>query len=121
MNRLSHYLLAGASALALTSPSSAQQTVPQAGDSYFQAARAQLEEKLAVTPNTNAAKNIILFVGDGMSIPTITAGRIYEGQSRGVDGESNNLTMDTFPYSALVEDLHATTRRSPTPRRPRPP
>ena len=42
-----------------------------------------------------------------MSIPTITAGRIYEGQSRGVDGESNNLTMDTFPYSALVEDLHA--------------
>ncbi len=38
-----------------------------------------------------------------MSIPTITAGRIYEGQKRGVDGESNNLAFDTFPYSALVK------------------
>ena len=94
--------------------------MPQAGDSYFQAARAQLEEKLAVQPNTNAAKNIILFVGDGMSIPTITAGRINEGQTRGVDGEFEQPDDRHLPLFGAREDLHATTRRSPIPPRPRP-
>ena len=36
-----------------------------------------------------------------MSIATVTAARIYEGQKRGVDGELNNLTVDMFPYVAL--------------------
>ena len=46
---------------------------------------------------------MILFVGDGMGVSTLTAGRIYEGQKRGVDGESNNSAMDTFPFAALVK------------------
>ena len=41
------------------------------------------------------AKNVILFVGDGMGVSTVTATRIY---SVGVDGE---LTVDKFPYTAL--------------------
>jgi alkaline phosphatase len=93
-------LFAGASIAALT-PAFAQDTLPQAADSYFTAAKADLERRLTIQPITGRAKNIILFVGDGMSIPTITASRIYEGQKRGVDGESNNLVTDTFPYSAL--------------------
>jgi alkaline phosphatase len=28
--------------------------------------------------NTNLAKNVVIFVGDGMSIPTLTASRIYK-------------------------------------------
>ena len=36
-----------------------------------------------------------------MSIPTITAARIYAGQQRGLDGESYTLAMDTLPYMAL--------------------
>jgi alkaline phosphatase len=67
--------------------------LPQLNDAYFRAAQAALQERLRVTPNTNRAKNVILFVGDGMGISTVTAGRIYEGQKRGVDGESNSLTM----------------------------
>ena len=64
--------------------------------------KADLARRLAIQPITGKAKNvIILFVGDGMSISTVTAARIYEGQKRGVDGESNNLAIDTFPYSAL--------------------
>ena len=33
------------------------------------------------------AKNVILFIGDGMGISTLTAARIFEGQSRGESGE----------------------------------
>ena len=94
-------LLAG-SALATSSlPLAAQNALPQADDSYFEAAQAALAEKLAEQPRTGRAKNVILFVGDGMSIPTVTAGRIFEGQQRGVDGESNSLAFETLPYVAL--------------------
>jgi len=47
------------------------------------------------------AKNIILFVGDGMSLTTVAAARIFEGQSRGQPGEENSLSFETLPYTAL--------------------
>ncbi|MGD9561000.1 MAG: alkaline phosphatase [Pyrinomonadaceae bacterium] len=47
------------------------------------------------------AKNVILFVGDGMSISTLTAARILEGQLRGESGEENRLSFEEFPFSAL--------------------
>jgi alkaline phosphatase len=49
------------------------------------------------------AKNIILFIGDGMGISTITATRILEGQLRGEHGEENILSFETFPYTALIK------------------
>lgn len=49
------------------------------------------------------AKNVILFVGDGMGISTITAARIYDGQSRGETGEENSLSFEYFPNVALVK------------------
>ncbi len=47
------------------------------------------------------AKNVILFVGDGMGISTLTAARILEGQMRGESGEDNLLSFENFPFSAL--------------------
>ncbi|MEQ1921517.1 MAG: alkaline phosphatase [Pyrinomonadaceae bacterium] len=47
------------------------------------------------------AKNVILFMGDGMGISTLTASRIFEGQMRGESGEENRLSFEEFPYSAL--------------------
>lgn len=47
------------------------------------------------------AKNVILFMGDGMGITTLTAARIMEGQLRGESGEENRLSFEEFPYSAL--------------------
>ncbi len=47
------------------------------------------------------AKNIILFVGDGMGVSTVTAARILEGQLRGESGEENLLSFDRFPNVAL--------------------
>ena len=40
-------------------------------------------------PAEPKAKNVILFIGDGMGISTITAARIYEAQKRGETGEEN--------------------------------
>ena len=49
----------------------------------------------------NKAKNVILFLGDGMGISTLTAARIFEGQNRGESGEENRLSFEEFPFSAL--------------------
>ncbi|MGB4990364.1 MAG: alkaline phosphatase [Pyrinomonadaceae bacterium] len=47
------------------------------------------------------AKNVILFIGDGMGVSTLTAARIFEGQMRGESGEENRLSFEQFPFSAL--------------------
>lgn len=49
------------------------------------------------------ARNIILFIGDGMGVATITAARIYDGQLRGEPGEENALSFERFPNVALVK------------------
>uniref|UniRef100_A0AAY4EXL9 alkaline phosphatase n=1 Tax=Denticeps clupeoides TaxID=299321 RepID=A0AAY4EXL9_9TELE len=56
---------------------------------------------LELKPNVNRAKNLILFLGDGMGITTVTAARILKGQLAGRTGEESVLAMDTFPYVAL--------------------
>ncbi|TWI36727.1 alkaline phosphatase [Paracoccus sulfuroxidans] len=95
-------LALGASVLALTTAASAQDNVLQHDDSYYTAAQAELAKKIASQQNVGRAKNVVLFVVDGLSVPTITASRIYEGQSRGVDGESNVLSFEELlPYTAL--------------------
>ncbi|MBC7900760.1 MAG: alkaline phosphatase [Saprospiraceae bacterium] len=55
----------------------------------------------AVKVRKGKAKNVILFVGDGMGISTLTAARIFEGQMRGESGEENRLSFEEFPFSAL--------------------
>lgn len=47
------------------------------------------------------ARNVILFVGDGMSLATVTAARILDGQRKGGPGEDNRLSWETFPATAL--------------------
>tara|TARA_R110002020_G_scaffold83397_1_gene206650 strand:+ start:61300 stop:62895 length:1596 start_codon:yes stop_codon:yes gene_type:complete len=72
----------------------------QAGDSYYVSAAAAVQKRIDAQ-GVKPAKNVILFIGDGMSIPTVTAARIYAGQKRGLDGESYSLTMETLPHMAL--------------------
>jgi alkaline phosphatase len=54
-------------------------------------------------PAEPRAKNVILFIGDGMGISTITAARIYEAQKRGETGEENSLSFEKFDNVALVK------------------
>ncbi|MEZ5995579.1 MAG: alkaline phosphatase [Hyphomonadaceae bacterium] len=78
-------------------PPRAVEAPPQANDAYFEAAAA----RIGALPESRRARNVIIFIGDGMGVTTVTAARIYAGQSRGVDGESYGLTMDAFPHTAL--------------------
>jgi alkaline phosphatase len=52
-------------------------------------------------PQRAHAKNVIVFLGDGMSIPTIAAARILDGQRKGGSGEENRLAFENFPATAL--------------------
>jgi alkaline phosphatase len=49
------------------------------------------------------AKNVILFVGDGMGISTLTAARILQGQNNNQNGEEGYLSFETFPRTALAK------------------
>jgi alkaline phosphatase len=75
--------------------------VVQTDDPYFTDADAQLRAAMKRQPNVNRAKNVILFVGDGMGISTVTAARIYQGQKAGRDGVSNKLVFESLPHSAF--------------------
>ena len=59
----------------------------------------------ASTPT--AARNVILFIGDGMGVSTVTAARIFDGQSRGETGEENVLSFERFPRTALVKTYNS--------------
>lgn len=72
-------------------------------ESWLADGAAAIQARLAQTPNTRRAKNVILFVGDGMGVSTLTAARILEGQLRGEPGEENYLSFERFPYTALVK------------------
>lgn len=50
---------------------------------------------------TGRARNVILFLGDGMSLTTVAAARILEGQRKGGPGEENALSWEGFPATAL--------------------
>ena len=90
-----------AGALAFTALSVAAGSEPV--DPWHQSGQAALHRALAKQANTARAKNVIVFLGDGMSIATINAARIYDGQQRGESGEENQLSFETFPYSGLVK------------------
>ena len=76
-------------------------SLPQAGDSYYVNALDAVIARAGGEAPAPRAKNVIIFVGDGMGVSTITAGRIYAGQKQGLDGESYRLAMETLPYAAL--------------------
>ncbi len=99
-------LTAGAALTALSAPLAAEpfgpKVIAQSADPYFTAAQADLEKQLGRQVNVREAKNVILFIGDGMSTATVTAARIREGQKAGKDGESNHLKWeDLLPHTAL--------------------
>ncbi|MCL1048823.1 alkaline phosphatase [Shewanella abyssi] len=66
-------------------------------------ARVAKAQELSVNNQAGAAKNIILFVGDGMGVSTVTAARILAGQLKGQTGEENSLSFETLPYLGLAK------------------
>jgi alkaline phosphatase len=74
---------------------------PESVSDWYNAGQNFIRESESVVANHRKAKNVILFVGDGMGISTITASRILDGQMNGKPGEENSLFFETLPYLAL--------------------
>lgn len=51
----------------------------------------------------NEPRNVVLFVGDGMGLSTVTAARILDGQNNGLAGEEHLLSFEHFPNVALIK------------------
>ncbi|EDV96436.1 membrane-bound alkaline phosphatase [Drosophila grimshawi] len=64
-------------------------------DYWLSASKEHIQEKLNYVRNTKRAKNIILFLGDGMGLATLAAARNYIG------GEEKKLSFEEFPYTGL--------------------
>ena len=91
-----------AALIALVACSTSENSAPaQTVNTWYDAAQQTLAKRKAIKPLGSRAKNVILFVADGMDVTTITAARIFDGQSRGGDGEENVLPFERFPYLAM--------------------
>ncbi|CAO1310035.1 unnamed protein product [Diamesa hyperborea] len=53
--------------------------------------------------SVNVVKNVIYFVGDGMSVATIAAGRIFKGQLNKNAGEETELVFESFPHLGMAK------------------
>jgi alkaline phosphatase len=87
-----------AAALAAIGPASASDP-EESADAWFAAGAQAAAERIGDRPGR--ARNVILFVGDGMGISTVTAARILAGQRAGGSGEEYRLSFETLPYTAL--------------------
>ncbi|WP_028772635.1 alkaline phosphatase [Shewanella waksmanii] len=78
-------------------------TVQTDSDWYKNGAQ-RVADKTQITTKQQA-KNVILFVGDGMGISTLTAARIYAGQQLegNQGGEEHFLSFEHFDNTALVK------------------
>ena len=73
-------------------------------EKWYDAGQQRVERNLSFRSEAGSfptAKNVILFVGDGMGISTVTAARIMAGQLEGNPGEEHELFFETFPNVAL--------------------
>ena len=81
----------------------AQTALPQADNPWLTAAQSELESRLALQPNTNRAKNVIIMISDGNGVGTNYATRLYQGQQSGNYGDEHVLPHETLPHIALVK------------------
>jgi alkaline phosphatase len=58
------------------------------------------------------ARNLVLFIGDGMGMTTVAAARILEGQRKGAPGEEHRLVFEDFPHTAFARTYN-TDRQTP--------
>ncbi|XP_065292500.2 alkaline phosphatase-like isoform X1 [Dermacentor albipictus] len=68
---------------------------------WYHSNREALEQRLKAEKREGRAHNVILFIGDGMGLSTITAARVFKGQLAGKAGENSALSFEKFPHTSL--------------------
>jgi len=63
----------------------------------------RVTQTTGTTEANGSPEAVVLFIGDGMGVSTVTAGRIYAGQKLGLAGEEHNLSFERFPDVALIK------------------
>jgi alkaline phosphatase len=84
-----------------------------AGEPSWKKAEAEIAARASAPGAGARARNVILFIGDGMGMSTITAARIFEAQQRAKQaggsypgfegGEENLLSFEKLPARAMVK------------------
>ncbi|MFN4128982.1 MAG: alkaline phosphatase [Paracoccaceae bacterium] len=87
----------------MTASGAFAQDISQADSEWFTAGQATIEQRLALQPNTNRARNVILFNADGNGVATNYAIRLFAGQQAGGLGDDHVLPYETFGHMALVK------------------
>lgn len=95
------------SVLALMAASPALSQTAEPGADWRAMAQEELDARLNIERREGRARNVILFIADGMNVSTVTAGRIYDGQDRGEGGEENRLSFEAMEASALIRTYTA--------------
>ncbi len=93
------YIIGGLALLLTLTSALAEESASQ----WMRDGRQTVTDARALKPVGDRAKNVILFLGDGMGVTTVTAARIFEGQRRGESGEENLLSFERLPYLSLVK------------------
>ncbi|XP_038075937.1 alkaline phosphatase-like [Patiria miniata] len=86
----------------------------QGAEFWNDQAQNKLKEAIRSAENLNrkVAKNVVMFVGDGMGPSTVTAARILKGQLAGLNGEEAVLAWEDFPSFGLSK-TYTTDRQTP--------
>lgn len=111
-------VLSASTGLAFAADSSQSFPAPASDrNTWFQAGQSAIAAAKDLKPNRKKAKNVILFIGDGMGVSTITAARILAGQQPNLigsnatatpsSGEENSLSFEKLPYLALSKTYTA--------------
>ncbi|KAI8439709.1 hypothetical protein MSG28_013403 [Choristoneura fumiferana] len=53
--------------------------------------------------NERVADRVVMFLGDGLSVPTLAAARALRGQRQGRSGEEEQLAYERFPVTGLAK------------------
>lgn len=74
-----------------------QDDLPAEQRQWFDEGLAELKRALKARLNSRRARNVVLFVGDGMGVSTVTATRIYKY------GEEGLLAWERFPNVGVLK------------------
>ncbi|WP_220759809.1 MULTISPECIES: alkaline phosphatase [unclassified Shewanella] len=104
MNNIKKIAVIISSSLVTIAANAAVLPSSQTESQWYKDSAKLVSEKTQQT-TASKAKNVILFVGDGMGVSTLTAARIFEGQQQADNqgGEENFLSFEEFPKTALVK------------------